>query len=96
MVLIRVYADVSAQEINMTKSKVFFGRNISRPPKEYLARVMGLCQVLGMGTYLGLPSMIGKSKKRILLILLRIKFGRDLIRGGYVFYLRYGKRIMIK
>ncbi|KAI5408724.1 hypothetical protein KIW84_054526 [Lathyrus oleraceus] len=63
MELLRVYAEASGQEINMTKSEVFFSRNISRLAQEDLARVMGFRQVLGASMYLGLPSMIGRSRK---------------------------------
>lgn len=44
---------------------MFFSRNISRLVQEDLARIMGACQVLGTGMCLGVPSMIGKSKKDI-------------------------------
>lgn len=47
----------------MTKSEVFSSRNISRPTQEYLACIMRVRHVLGTGSYLGLPSMIFRSKK---------------------------------
>jgi hypothetical protein len=63
MGILRLYAEASRQEINMNKSEVFFSRNISRSAQEDLSKIMGVCHVLGMGTYLGLPSMVGRSKK---------------------------------
>jgi hypothetical protein len=63
MEVLRVYEAASGQEINMTKSEVFFSRNISVPAQEDLSRIMGVRHVLGTGTYLGLPSMVGRSKK---------------------------------
>lgn len=54
---------MSSQEINMTKSEVFFNHNISRPTQVDLAHIMGVRKVLGTDMYLGLPSMIGRSKK---------------------------------
>ncbi|GAU32101.1 hypothetical protein TSUD_358070 [Trifolium subterraneum] len=63
MEVLKVYEDVSGQEINLSKSEVFFSRNISQAAQEDLSRVMGVRHVLGTGTYLGLPSLVGRSKK---------------------------------
>ncbi|PNX93720.1 ribonuclease H, partial [Trifolium pratense] len=63
MEILRLYAEASGQEINMNKSEVFFSRNTSRPAQEDLSRITGIHHVLGTGTYLGLPSMVGRSKK---------------------------------
>jgi hypothetical protein len=53
----------SGQEINLSKSEVFFSRNLSRAGQEDLSNITGVKHVLGTGTYLGLPSMVGRSKK---------------------------------
>ncbi|XP_058745919.1 uncharacterized protein LOC131618775 [Vicia villosa] len=45
--------------------RCFFSRNISAPAQEDLAHLMGVRRVLGTGKYLGLPSMIGRSKKAV-------------------------------
>lgn len=42
---------------------MFFSRNSSRPAQEDIARLVGVCHVLGKSSCLGLPSMIGRSKK---------------------------------
>lgn len=63
MELLRVYAEAPGQEINMTKFEVFFSCNISRLAQEDLVRIMGFRQVLGASMYLGLPSVIGRSRK---------------------------------
>jgi hypothetical protein len=63
MEVLRVYEAAPGQEINMNKSEVFFSRNISVPAQEDLSRIMGVRHVLGTGTYLGLPSMVGRNKK---------------------------------
>ncbi|KAI5438536.1 hypothetical protein KIW84_024319 [Lathyrus oleraceus] len=55
---ILVLEDASGREINLTKSEVFFSRNISNPAKEDLASIMGVRHVIGTGKYLGFPSMI--------------------------------------
>ncbi|MCI48265.1 putative non-LTR retroelement reverse transcriptase, partial [Trifolium medium] len=63
MEILKLSAEASGQEINMNKSEVFFSRNISRPAQEDLSKIMEVRHVLGTGTYLGLPSMVGRSKK---------------------------------
>ncbi|XP_058784642.1 uncharacterized protein LOC131659471 [Vicia villosa] len=63
MKLLDLYAKAAGQEINMSKSEVFFSRNLSTPAQEDLAKVVGVRHVLGTGNYLGLPSLIGRSKK---------------------------------
>ncbi|XP_058726582.1 uncharacterized protein LOC131597939 [Vicia villosa] len=65
MEILNLYADVAGQEINLSKSEVFFSRNISISAQKDLANIMGVRHVLGTGTYLGLPSLIGRSKKVI-------------------------------
>jgi hypothetical protein len=63
MSILKTYEEASGQEINMTKSEVFFSRNISMAAQEDLSRIIGVRHVLGTGNYLGLPSMIGRKKK---------------------------------
>ncbi|KAK2449324.1 hypothetical protein QL285_008530 [Trifolium repens] len=65
MHILKVYEAASGQEINLTKSEVFFSRNLSMAAQEDLSRIMGVRHVLGTGNYLGLPSMIGRKKKNI-------------------------------
>jgi hypothetical protein len=62
---LQIYEEATGQEINLTKSEVFFSRNLSIAAQEDLARIMGVRNVLGTGNYLGLPSMIGGKKKDI-------------------------------
>jgi hypothetical protein len=63
MEILKIYEDASGQEINLSKSEVFFSRNISRAAQVDLSNLMGVRHVLGTGTYLGLPSIVGRSKK---------------------------------
>ncbi|XP_058754632.1 uncharacterized protein LOC131627792 [Vicia villosa] len=63
MNILEVYAEASGQEINTNESEVLFTRNISNQAREDISRIMGVRLVLGTCTYLGLPSMLGRSKK---------------------------------
>jgi hypothetical protein len=95
MKILKTYEEASGQEINLTKSEVFFSRNLSMAAQEDLSNIMGVRHVLGTGNYLGLPSMIGRKKKSVFAyikdrIWKRINSwrGRSLSRAG--------KEVMIK
>ncbi|GAU45528.1 hypothetical protein TSUD_400750 [Trifolium subterraneum] len=65
MRILHTYETASGQEVNLVKSEVFISRNMSQAAKEYLSRILGVKLVLSTGIYLGLPSMVGRSKKAI-------------------------------
>ncbi|GAU28141.1 hypothetical protein TSUD_295800 [Trifolium subterraneum] len=65
MWILHTYETASGQEVNLLKSEVFISRNMSQAAKEDLSRILGVKLVLGTGIYLGLPSMVGRSKKAI-------------------------------
>jgi hypothetical protein len=49
----------------MSKSEVYFSRNLSRAAKEGLSKIMGVHHVLGTNMYVSLLSMVGRSKKKL-------------------------------
>jgi hypothetical protein len=63
LIILHTYEHASGQKINLSKSEVFISRNMSQAAQEDLAGILGVRHVLGTGIYLGLPSMIGRSKK---------------------------------
>ncbi|GAU29262.1 hypothetical protein TSUD_392120 [Trifolium subterraneum] len=65
MRILHTYEAASGQEVNLVKSEVFISRNMSQAAKEDLSRILGVKLVLRTGIYLGLPSMVGRSKKAI-------------------------------
>ncbi|GAU36566.1 hypothetical protein TSUD_277720 [Trifolium subterraneum] len=65
MRILHTYETASGQQVNLLKSEVFISRNMSQAAKEDLSRILGVKLVLGTGIYLGLPSMVGRSKKAI-------------------------------
>ncbi|GAU35928.1 hypothetical protein TSUD_69610 [Trifolium subterraneum] len=65
MRILHTYETASGQEVNLLKSEVFISRNMSQAAKEDLSRILGVKLVLGTGIYLGLPSMVDRSKKAI-------------------------------
>ncbi|CAJ2636477.1 unnamed protein product [Trifolium pratense] len=61
--ILSVYEAASGQAINLQKSEFYCSRNVHADLREEIAHQLGVTQVLGTGKYLGLPSMIGRSKK---------------------------------
>jgi hypothetical protein len=95
MSILQTYEEASGQEINLTKSEVFFSRNLSMAAQEDLSRIMGVRHVLGTGTYLGLPSMIGRKKKSIFAYI-KDKIWKRINSWRGRALSRAGKEIMIK
>ncbi|MCH84488.1 putative non-LTR retroelement reverse transcriptase, partial [Trifolium medium] len=63
MSLLDTYSAASGQEINLSKSEVFFSRNLSKAAQEDFSGIMGVKHVMDTCTNLGLPSMVGRSRK---------------------------------
>ena len=61
--ILEVYEKASSQAVNLQKLEIFCNRNVSTADHNNIANILGVQAVLGTGKYLGLPSMIGRSKK---------------------------------
>ncbi|XP_024634347.2 uncharacterized protein [Medicago truncatula] len=57
------YEEASGQAISLPKSEIFYSRNVAEPLHQSITNILGVRAVLGTGKYLGLPSMVGRSKK---------------------------------
>jgi hypothetical protein len=66
LTILKTYKVASGQEINLSKSEVFFRRNKSETTQKDLSHIIGVRHVMGTGKYLGLPSMIGRDKRSVL------------------------------
>jgi hypothetical protein len=95
MAILKTYEHATGQEINLTKSEVYFSRNLSLAAQEDLSRIMGVRHVLGTGTYLGLPSMIGR-KKKDMFAYIKDRIWRRINSWRGRALSRAGKEIMIK
>ena len=58
-----LYEAASGQKINADKSSVFYSANTLEEKKNEILEILGPMQDSRHGKYLGLPSIIGKSKK---------------------------------
>ena len=60
-----LFEAASGQKINVDKSSVTFSHNTLVETREEVLGVLGPMQELRQGKYLGLPSVIGKSKNQV-------------------------------
>lgn len=63
--ILRIYETVSGQTVNFQKSAIFFSSNVRRDKQNKIRDVLGVYINIGNSKYLGLPSLIGRSKKSI-------------------------------
>ncbi|CAL1377035.1 unnamed protein product [Linum trigynum] len=54
--------ELSGQRVNLGKSAVCFSKNVSLPDQEFLAQILGVGAVGVHDKYLGLPTLIARSK----------------------------------
>lgn len=59
------YAEKFGQVINLRKSGIFFSSNVKRDKRIQLSEALGVHNDIASSNYLGLPSLIGRSKKRV-------------------------------
>lgn len=63
--ILNLYGKASGQVINSEKSLVFFSQNTSQSTKDEVLHFLGPMQDTRHTKYLGLPSLIGKSKAQL-------------------------------
>ena len=63
--ILRQYGDASGQQVNFAKSELSFSPNVSPVRREEIQLILGVREVEKHEKYLGLPTMIGRSKKAI-------------------------------
>ncbi|CAA7031857.1 unnamed protein product [Microthlaspi erraticum] len=61
--IIHTYGQASGQQLNTSKSSIFFGHKVPPDIRAELKRTLGITKEGGMGMYLGLPEKICGSKK---------------------------------
>lgn len=64
--LLDLYCAASGQEINFSKSSIFFSSNVPAPRKVQLRSILKVKENAFPGNYLGLPTVWGRSKREAL------------------------------
>jgi len=60
--ILSLYEVASGQAISLPKSEIYCSRNVPDPLKKTLSKILEVQAVLGIGKYLGLPSMVGRDR----------------------------------
>ncbi|OMO50334.1 hypothetical protein COLO4_38124 [Corchorus olitorius] len=62
--ILEKYSRASGQMINLNKSRIVFSANTSDEQKEEMKRILQIEDAPNTGTYLGIPSFCGKTKRQ--------------------------------
>ena len=61
--ILETYEKASGQAISLPKPEVYYSRSVPGPTQDSITSILGVRAVMGTSKYLGLPSMIGRSKE---------------------------------
>lgn len=85
------YAQCSGQQINRRKTTIFFSKSTSEETREHIKQALGVLKKKKYEKYLGLPSLVGESKK-VSFNTLRRGCGRKFKCGKKSFYHKPGEK----
>ena len=89
--ILATYERGSRKKISKEKTNLFFGTNTSPKVQESIQQLLGVPSIRNFEKYLGLPALVGRGKKKVLLIL-RSGCGKNSKGGKKNFCLRLVKR----
>ena len=89
------YEEASGQKVNTNKSSIFFSPNTAQETRDEIFNILGPMQNSRHTKYLGLPSLIGRSKKQVFAIL-KERVGQKLAGWKSKLLSMGGKEILIK
>lgn len=61
--ILKKYEDLSGQKVNIDKCEVSFSKNFEQQRKDSIRAILDMVEVEWHDKYLGLPTLIGRSKK---------------------------------
>ncbi|XP_010495329.1 PREDICTED: uncharacterized protein LOC104772406 [Camelina sativa] len=93
--ILKQYEAASGQQINFAKSSLQFGHTVDDPARLEMQGILGISNLGGMGSYLGIPESLGGSKTKV------VSFVRDRLQSrttGWTARLlsKGGKEVMVK
>ena len=62
--ILKEYEEALGQKMNRSKTSLFFSKSILEEVKHGIKAALGVPDILHYEKYLGLPSFVGKGKKR--------------------------------
>ena len=93
--VLNTYESWSGQAVNYQKSAIFFGSNVRMDKQQKIKQVLEVSNDTGDSKYLGLPSLVGRSKKLVFKYLKEKVIQR--IKGWSTKFLsRAGKLVLLK
>ena len=93
--VLQLYATASGQCINLKKSSIFYSSNMGADHNEWITYCLGVREVDKFVTYLGLPTLIGRSKYQAFTFL-RDRVWKKLQGWKGTMLSRAGKEVLIK
>ena len=93
--ILSLYESALGQKINIDKSSIFFSPNTSQELKDDIINILGSMHDSNHTKYLGLPSIIGRSKK-LVFVEIKEKVGKKLAGWKGKLLLVGGKEVLIK
>ena len=89
------YEEASGQKVNTYKSSIFFSPNTAQDTRDEIFTILGPMQNTRHTKYLGLPSLIGRSKNQVFAII-KERVGQKLAGWKGKLLSMGGKEILIK
>jgi hypothetical protein len=63
--ILEAYERASGQQLNAAKTTIFFSKNTQLAFKRFICSTIGVSASTGIERYLGLPALVGRSKKHL-------------------------------
>ena len=93
--ILKDYEVVSGQQINFQKSSIQFGHNIEETSRQELRDILGIQNLGGMRSYLGLPESLGGSKVQVFGFV-QERLNTRVSGWTFRFFTKGGKEVIIK
>ncbi|XP_065855885.1 uncharacterized protein [Euphorbia lathyris] len=93
--LLSEYERILGQAVNLNKSGIFFSSNVKMEQRMAISNILQIQAPLDTGRYLGLPSLIGRSK-RVIFGFLKDRLSKRLSNWTFRYLSNAGKEVLLK